>query len=192
MFFSPSLYHWFIRPKWSTRKYIHNPLAKHFNLTDQNVLDFGSGTGANCSLFEPTRYVGIDPDEERVQYAAKRYPTHRFLPFNCKELPLEDDSLDLVLIVAVLHHISSQQISEYIQEFRRVLKPKGMVIAMEPCLCADHLLCNEFMKWYDNGDYIRNEQEYYQLFEAGDFQCVPVDQFRKCMLYNELLFQAHL
>ncbi|WP_317954807.1 hypothetical protein [Paenibacillus chitinolyticus] len=55
----------------------------------------------------------------------------------------------------MLHHVSSDEISSYMKEFQRILKSNGTLIVMEPCLCKKNRLCNRFMKWYDNGEYIR-------------------------------------
>ncbi|GAA0484379.1 hypothetical protein GCM10008986_07060 [Salinibacillus aidingensis] len=58
---SPAIYHRLIRPKWINHMYIHNRIQKHLKLHDKNVLDFGAGTGANCNLCKPGKYVEIDP-----------------------------------------------------------------------------------------------------------------------------------
>jgi hypothetical protein len=35
-------------------------------LDNKSILDFGSGTSANCLLCEPDFYLGIEPDRERI------------------------------------------------------------------------------------------------------------------------------
>ena len=49
---SPFFYHKLIRPKWINQIYIQNKIEKHLNLYEKDVLDFGAGTGANCTLFD--------------------------------------------------------------------------------------------------------------------------------------------
>jgi ubiquinone/menaquinone biosynthesis C-methylase UbiE len=74
-------------------------------------------------------------------------------------------------------------------EFRRILKPDGKIIVIEPYLFENTPLSNRFMQWYDDGNYIRTEREYIDLF--GDhFQCNVVKRFKKCFLYNSPLLQA--
>ncbi|MGJ9456895.1 hypothetical protein [Oceanobacillus sp. CF4.6] len=75
---SPSFYHKLIRPKWFNQIYIHNRIEKHLNLYGKKVLDFGSGTGANCTLCKPGQYFGIDPDEKRINFAQQLYPDYDF------------------------------------------------------------------------------------------------------------------
>lgn len=118
------------------------------------------------------------------------YPKHFFQVLENNRLPVDNQTVDHILIIAVLHHISSDQIYEYMKEFRRVLKPTGTIIIMEPYLCSQKPICNRFMKWYDNGEYIRNEPEYLELFQRSDYDCVILKRFRKCFLYNELFFTA--
>lgn len=191
MEFSPRLYHLFVRPKWFTKKYIHNHITSEFPLDGKTVLDFGAGTGANCKMFKPSRYLGIDPDSKRVQYARKLYPDYSFQVFENDRIPAEDETIDYVVIIAVLHHISSENIVSYLSEFKRILKPKGKIIAMEPCFCDKKPLCNRFMKWYDNGQFIRNDEGYLRLFTDNQFQCRVLKKFTKCFLYHEMFFAAH-
>lgn len=153
-------------------------------------MDFGSGTGANCSMFTPARYLGIDPDSERVEYARKTYPDYMFQVFKNDQIPAEDKTVDYVVIIAVLHHIPSENILTYLQEFRRILKPNGKIIAMEPYFCDAKPWCNRFMEWYDNGRYIRNEEGYLRLFADNQFHCQVLKKFRKCFFYHELFFSA--
>jgi ubiquinone/menaquinone biosynthesis C-methylase UbiE len=188
---SPSLYQWMVRPNWITKKYIHDRLRKRFRFDHHTVLDFGSGTGANCTLFPPERYKGIDPDEKRVSYSRKRYKNHRFYNLHNNTLPFQDDSMDYILIIAVLHHIPSHDIVEYIQEFKRILKPNGSIVVMEPCFHAKNPLSNFFMNQFDKGKYIREEESYLQFFHDQGLECQVIERFRKCFLYNELFFCAN-
>jgi ubiquinone/menaquinone biosynthesis C-methylase UbiE len=184
------LYHWFVRPKWVTKKYIHDEIRSQFPIGDEFVLDFGSGTGANCPMFAPSRYVGVDPDSGRIRYAKALYPGYTFHVLEQGRLPIEDQCVDRILIVAVLHHIRSEDIEACMPEFRRVMKPGGSIIVMEPCLCSRKPVCNRFMKWYDSGEYIRYEHEYLQFFRNHGYECEVHNRFRKCFLYHELFFSA--
>ncbi|SMF86006.1 Methylase involved in ubiquinone/menaquinone biosynthesis [Paenibacillus uliginis N3/975] len=188
--FAPQLYHWFVRPKWFTKKYIHDHVQSRFTFNNKVVLDFGSGTGANCSMVQPIHYVGTDPDAKRIDYARRQYPNHTFHVLENGRLPVDNESVDYILIIAVLHHISSEQIASYMKEFKRILKPDGTIIVMEPCKCKKKPVCNWFMNLYDNGEYIRNEEEYIQFFRENEYNSHVINRFRKCFLYHELFFSA--
>lgn len=189
--YSPQLYHWFVRPHWLTKKYIHQQIQRHFHFDGKTVLDFGSGTGANCPIFAPVNYLGVDPDQNRIRFASRLYPQYSFRVLEDHLLPVADKTVDYILIIAVLHHISSEEIGTYIDEFKRILKPTGSIIVIEPCYFEKKPISNSFMKWVDKGEYIRKEEEYLNLFEDHDYECKVLDRFSKCFLYNELFFSAH-
>jgi ubiquinone/menaquinone biosynthesis C-methylase UbiE len=187
---SPTTYHTLVRPKWFTKKYIQNHIEQFFDFTDKKVLDFGAGTGANCTLSSPSDYFGIDPDHGRIAFAKRRYPEYRFEVFSGEKIPADDHSFDYVLIIAVLHHIPSEIISSYVKEFKRILKKDGKIVAMEPCFFDRCHISNWFMKRYDKGEFIRNEEEYLDYFIKENFQCTVLKKFKKCFFYNELYFTA--
>lgn len=190
---SPFFYHSLVRPKWISHIYIHNKIENHLNLKDKQVLDFGAGTGANCALCHPSRYVGIDPDEKRISYAKRVYPDYVFDVFRNDTLPVKDHSLDIILIVAVLHHIPKEKLVNYVKKFRQALKKRGgRIVAIEPCLLEGRSICNWFMKTNDNGKYIQHEEGYYQFFKKEGFRCRPIQKFRKCFFYHEIFFEATL
>lgn len=154
------------------------------------VLDFGCGTGANCGMSHVDRYCGIDLDSKRIQFAKRLFPHHTFMVFDGKRIPVPDQTIDLILIVAVLHHISNELVKDYLHEFRRVLKPGGNLAVIEPYLCQENRFSNWFMTRYDDGNYIRNEKDYLRMFINQQYDCQVLIKFRKCFLYNEIFFTA--
>jgi ubiquinone/menaquinone biosynthesis C-methylase UbiE len=189
---SPRIYHSIIRPNWTTKRYIHNHIQQHFNFKEKSILDFGAGTGANCTLCSPTHYFGVDPDSHRINFAKRMYPEYRFEAFMGNELPAEDNSFDYILIIAVLHHIPPETIQYYVKEFKRMLKQGGNIVLMEPCFFEKSPICNWFMNYYDKGDYIRKEIDYLNYFTKEDFRCQVLKRFKKCFFYNELYFTASI
>ena len=189
---SPRIYHSLIRPKWLTKLYIQNHIQQHFIFSDKKVLDFGAGTGANCTLCTPEHYFGIDPDSHRIEFAKRLYNQYRFETFNGNELPSENNSFDFILIIAVLHHIAPELVHDYVKEFKRVLKPEGRIVVLEPCLFEKSPISNWFMRSNDKGEYILSEEEYLNYFTKEKFQCQVLKKFKKCFFYNELYFSVCL
>lgn len=172
--------------------YIHNKINKHISFSNKMVLDFGAGTGANCTLTKPEHYIGIDPDSKRINFAKALYPEYQFSVLHSDILPLEDHSIDIILIVAVLHHIPPQKTKEIVGEFKRVLKKHGgQVIIIEPCYFPRTYLSNWFMKNNDKGAFIQTENDYINYFTEQGFTCKIINKYRKCLLYNELFFLAY-
>lgn len=187
---SPILYHCFVRPRWLTKLYIDNIIKSNFDFYNKTVLDFGCGIGSSSSMFTPTNYLGIDPDPKRVDYARHLYPEHRFDVLQEKRLPVVNKSVDYILIIAVLHHIPSEELSDYLQKFHRVLKSYGKILVIEPCFFKNSHFNNHFMAFFDNGKYIRNMDGYFQLFYDNNYQINTVKRYKKLSFYNELFFSA--
>ncbi|MBB5174276.1 class I SAM-dependent methyltransferase [Texcoconibacillus texcoconensis] len=188
----PVLYDRFVRPKWVTEAYIHRCVEEHTPLSQRTVLDFGAGTGSNCVLCSPDQYLGVDPNHERVNYAKTVYPNYQFKPLSGNQLPIESQSIDTIMIIAVLHHIDPKEMPNIIEEFRRVLKPENrQIIVIEPCIYKKCNISNWFMRTFDKGRYIQDQPTYLSYFENEGFTCEVKKMFSKCLFYNELFFVAH-
>lgn len=183
------LYHWFIRPRSITDLYINKFISQKFDLENKRVLDFGCGIGSSSYIFSPADYLGMDPDSKRIAYAKRLYPSYNFRILQENQVPLADSSIDYVLIVAVLHHIPSDQLQQYLQEFNRILNRCGKVIVIEPYLSDDCRFNNRFMNFFDNGKYIRNEDGYLEIFTASGFRTEVLNRYKR-FFYNEIFFSA--
>jgi ubiquinone/menaquinone biosynthesis C-methylase UbiE len=109
-------------------------------------LEIGSGTGyftlnllragvieeATCSDISPGMLAALSANAERLGLAV------RTVPADAERLPFADESFDLVLGHAVLHHIPD--LARAFAEFARVLAPGGTVLfAGEPSRYGDRL-----------------------------------------------------
>lgn len=186
---SPKLYHLFVRPKWFSKIYIGNIISSNFNFNDKIVLDFGCGIGSSCFMFDSSSYLGIDCDSKRINYAKRLYPDYNFDVLQDNHIQVNDNSVDYILIVSVLHHISSKMLKDYTKEFYRVLKPNGMIIVIEPCLFEKSNFKNYFMTFFDKGKYIRNQKEYFNLFN-NYFKVEVLKKYNQLLFYNKIFFVA--
>jgi ubiquinone/menaquinone biosynthesis C-methylase UbiE len=109
-------------------------------------LEIGSGTGyftlnlmragligqATCSDISPGMLETLSANAERLGLTVETAPA------DAERLPFADDSFDLVLGHAVLHHIPD--LARAFREFERVLAPGGtMLFAGEPSRYGDRL-----------------------------------------------------
>lgn len=189
---SPRLYHWFVRPKWFSHLCLNNVIKERFNLKNKAVLDFGCGVGSSCSICSPGTYIGVDCDYKRIQYARRLYPKYNFQVIENSCIPVADEQIDYILIVAVLHHISDKGLANYKEEFRRVLKPYGRILVIEPCMFNGHTLSNWFMNFFDKGKYIRFENEYMDMFDSQLYNVNIVAKYKQLLFYNKVFFTAGL
>lgn len=100
------------------------------------VLDIGGGTGhTHCSFFqfpEEIEYYLLDPNLRLLHDQFLRlYPKLSYLPMghiiaNAEQLPVKDNSFDLVLNISAIDHMNDYK--RFISESFRVLKPKGTIL----------------------------------------------------------------
>jgi ubiquinone/menaquinone biosynthesis C-methylase UbiE len=103
----------------------------------KTILDYGCGSGENCVLLASrgAKPIGIDVSPELIELAEKRMALHgfndagEFRVGSAHELPLEDESIDVVFGMAILHHLDLELSSK---EVFRVLKKGGRAIFLEP------------------------------------------------------------
>jgi ubiquinone/menaquinone biosynthesis C-methylase UbiE len=101
-------------------------LAVRSNLRRASVvLDVGSGPGTLCSLLKcehpTTLVIGIDASPEMIRHSSRTYGDVRFVQGDAHALPLESDSVDHLVSLNALHHLTS--LDTVIREFLRVLRP---------------------------------------------------------------------
>jgi SAM-dependent methyltransferase len=103
----------------------------------KTVLDYGCGAGENAVLAAShgARVVGVDISPELIELAEKRLAAHNlaenaeFRVGSAHDLPVEDESIDIVFGNAILHHLDLKLASK---EVFRVLKKGGRALFLEP------------------------------------------------------------
>lgn len=187
---SPKLYKWLVRPKWFSNYYINDIIRDEFDFNNRTVLDFGCGIGSCCSLFSPDSYLGVDRNPKRIDYARKHFPCHEFLVSSGHSIPLAESSVDYILVMAVIHHMPKEEVPLYLNEFKRLLKPDGRVIVIEPCFFKDWSLRNLLMGFFDRGKHISSEDGYLELFRASKYRVEIHNRYKQLLLYNKVFFSA--
>jgi SAM-dependent methyltransferase len=103
----------------------------------QVVVDFGCGSGENSLLLarRGAYVIGVDISESLVGLARRRLEINglagraQFVVGSAHDLPLRDGTADVVLGIAILHHLNLDAAS---REVHRILKPGGRGIFKEP------------------------------------------------------------
>ena len=101
---------------------------------DKVVLDGACGEGYGSALLAQSAasVIGVDVDANTIAHARQRYARDglRFECSDCLQLPLADDSVDVVVSFETLEHLSDHD--GLLREFRRVLKPDGLLVLSSP------------------------------------------------------------
>jgi ubiquinone/menaquinone biosynthesis C-methylase UbiE len=122
---------------WATQLPIENFERQMFAESfGKEVLEIGCSSGQlTFKLAQSAKNItGIDISDEGVQMAneiaeSESAKNCRFIAADAHSLPFENDSLDVVVAISILHHLDFETA---IKEISRVLKPTGKLLSREP------------------------------------------------------------
>lgn len=156
---------------------IRNYLANHIR-----VLDAGCGNGRLAETLERAGfaldYVGIDGSRELVAVADKRQTVLKRVHAQFRiadltapgwsETPGIERSFDVIVALAVLHHIPSFELrANVLREFHRLLKPRGIFIMSNWQFMNSERLRKKIVAWKEVGDGSRGAGDGGQAGQVG-------------------------
>lgn len=127
----------YISPPEETCYYLEYSYFLLGDIKGKTVLDYGCGDGDNSLILAKrgANVIGVDISPELLEIAEKRMLANgittntKFLVASAHDLPIPDESIDIVFGIAILHHLDLQESS---REIFRVLKKGGRAIFQEP------------------------------------------------------------
>src|SRR5687768_15463149 len=153
---------------------MYHYLAMKTPIEGKHVLEVGSGRGGGAkhvaSALKPASYVGMDLAQNAVDLANSlhKLPNLKFIQGSAEDIPLPDNSIDVVLNVESCHAYGS--VDKFLSEVKRVLKPNG-VLALVDFRDADKMdilrsqLKNSGLQWIEEESISKNVVE---AIEAED------------------------
>ena len=100
----------------------------------KDVLDIASGEGYGSAILAQvaSSVVGVDICAEAVSHArtVHTYPNLKYLTGDVRKIPLDDQSVDVVVSFETLEHFYEHDL--FMQEVKRVLRPNGQLIISTP------------------------------------------------------------
>lgn len=127
---------------------------KHVGIEpNMQVLELGCGIGRDAyqllDFFDKDGgYIGVDVTRDSIDWCnaniGQRYKNFKFLHFDAENelynplgtktsmdfsIPIGSSSIDRIFLTSVFTHLYENEILHYLKEFRRILKPDGLVYA---------------------------------------------------------------
>ena len=116
---------------------LYHHTVEKLAVQDKTVLEVGSGRGGGTSYIarylNPKKITGIDYSKNAITLCNRIHNEHNleFVEGDASDLPMEDDSQDIVVNVESSHCYPS--IPQFLSEVKRVLKPGGLFAWTDVC-----------------------------------------------------------
>src|SRR4030095_11468436 len=118
----------------ATVEHLHRYAIARDYIKDKTVLDIACGEGYGAVLLsQEAKFVsGVDGDNETILKAKGKYKAKNleFRMGKAEDIPFKDAEFDVVTCFETLEHATEHQ--KIISEFKRVLKPDGLLILSTP------------------------------------------------------------
>ena len=127
-------------------------------LDNSHILELG------CGAAEKTRDIAasgtnrkvtaleVDVVAHRKNLQISDLPNVKFDLAGAQDIPLDDESVDIVLMFKSLHHVPVELMEVSLKEIRRVLKPEGLAYISEPIFAGEF---NEILRIFHNEKKVR-------------------------------------
>jgi len=136
---------------------------------EKKILDVGCGLGGNVLKFPNSEYVGIDISQEYIDNANNRFGMlGRFCCVSVDEIEKTDiTKIDIVIIKAVLHHLSDEQISGMLEKLKNIMNPGGVLITLDCAFFPKQNQISRMLVSLDRGMFVREVDHYRGLLRKS-------------------------
>jgi SAM-dependent methyltransferase len=123
----------------------------------RDVLDLGGGTGRIHALLDPgSKYYCLDNEAPKLLQFRKHTPNGMAILGDAARAPVASGSMDLVICVAVSHHLNDSELQRMLKETTRVLRPDGRLIFYD-ALWQPKWIPGRLLWSLDRGSYPRSK-----------------------------------
>ena len=150
------------------------PEAEIYNrlldLDGKHILELGCGSAeitrniATSGSGRTVTALEVDEIAHEKNSQISDLPNVNFSLSGAQEIPLPDESVDVVFMFKSLHHVPLDLMEQSMHEIRRVLKPGGLAYISEPVFAGDF---NEILRMFHDEQKVR-EAAFSALEKAVD------------------------
>ncbi len=135
----------------------------------ERVLDLGCGVGACLNdVPDGVTYVGIDLSAPYIRAAQARYGSRG--TFICADLGSIDGAnlgmFDRAFTHGLFHHLPNDVAARALDLVRRVVRPGGKLVTLEPCWVPGQSAIARFLIANDRGKFVRDQAGWERLLSG--------------------------
>jgi SAM-dependent methyltransferase len=140
------------------------------------VVDIGCGPATMLRYLDGVDYIGFDLNEAYIESAKRKYASRgTFFQARVEDAADRlDAGVDIVIAIAVLHHLEDREARALFATARRILKPGGRLVTFDCVLTLPQHPIARLMIRLDRGKSVRTREGYLALAEE-QFSEVDVD-----------------
>ena len=130
------------------------------------VIDIGCGPAQALQSLSDVEYLGLDINPDYIAFARRMYGDKgTFIVGDTRSLRGDSrfKDADIVIAVAVLHHLDDEEAADCIRFAYDALKRGGRLICHDPCWIPSQGMFSKCIMSHDRGRNIRTEQQYRQI-----------------------------
>lgn len=143
--------------------------AKYLPYTPgMKILDLGCGPGTNTKIFQENDYLGIDISENYIKKARHQHPSYKFIRGTFLALDESlNESFDVILMSGLIHHLSDETATNFINKSHALLKRGGKLLAIENCIHSKQSRLKKKFILMDRGEYVRELSHLRKIIEGS-------------------------
>ena len=163
--------------------------------SEDTILDAGCGSGMNIERLHSKvrRIIAMDFCRDSVERARQRTQLGKMenvevIEGNIVDIPLPDCSVDKILCMSVLQYLSDSDVRQAFREFRRIVRPEGMVILHVKNISSIYLstlyLMKKIKSMFRGGvivEYYRSYGWYFRELQSAGFKVTDYNSFNILM-----------
>jgi SAM-dependent methyltransferase len=140
------------------------------------IVDIGCGPGTMLPYLGPVDYIGFDLNAAYIEHAKQTYSGQgTFFQGRVDEAADQLElGIDIVIAIAVLHHLSDQETRALFAAANRILRPGGRLITFDNVFTSPQNPIARLLIRLDRGKSVRTAGGYLSLAKEG-FGEVEVD-----------------